>query len=169
MRGPVKLHPNDQNNLKVAAMANPLPVPAARVDEAKRPKADAKVTKPVSKASNVAAVSSAGPRRLIRPSLGTGARREFLRRSPASSISLHPGVGDSGSFPQEASHAETFYLQKQAQSQTLIVFVLEDGEQIEGYIEWYDRDVIKVRNGARTLIYKSSIKYLYKAGDHLRV
>ena len=47
-----------------------------------------------------------------------------------------------------------------------MVFVLEQGEQIEGQIEWYDRDAIKVRHGAtRTLIYKSSIKYLYKAGE----
>jgi hypothetical protein len=63
-----------------------------------------------------------------------------------------------------------------------MVFVLEDGEKIEGCIEWYDRSAIKVRctassgvhaNSARggdgltrTLIYKSSIKYLYKAGEN---
>lgn len=64
-----------------------------------------------------------------------------------------------------SSHAEAFYFQKQIQTQTLMAFVLEDGEQIEGYIEWYDRNAIKVRNGSRTLIYKSSIKYLYKVGE----
>jgi len=48
-----------------------------------------------------------------------------------------------------------------------MVFVLEDGQQIEGYIEWYDRNCIKVRQGGgRTLIYKSSIKYLHKAADN---
>lgn len=67
---------------------------------------------------------------------------------------------------QEATHAEAFYFQKQAQTQTLMVFVLEDGERVEGYIEWYDRNAIKVRNGSRMLIYKSSIKYLYKAGEN---
>jgi sRNA-binding regulator protein Hfq len=47
-----------------------------------------------------------------------------------------------------------------------MIFVLEDGEQIEGTIEWYDRNAIKVRQGAlRTLIYKAGIKYLYKAAD----
>jgi sRNA-binding regulator protein Hfq len=65
----------------------------------------------------------------------------------------------------EASNAEAFYFQKQMQTQTLMVFVLEDGEHIEGYIEWYDRNTIKVRNGRRTLIYKAAIKYLYKAGE----
>ena len=42
-------------------------------------------------------------------------------------------------------HAELFYLQKQIQSQTPMVIVLADGEQIEGCIEWYDRKSLKVR------------------------
>ena len=61
--------------------------------------------------------------------------------------------------------AELFYLQKQIQSQTPMVVVLEDGEQIEGCIEWYDRYSFKVRGRAKTLIYKSAIKYMYKVGD----
>jgi len=43
--------------------------------------------------------------------------------------------------------------------------VLEDGEHIEGCIEWYDRNALKVRGRAKTLIYKSAIKYMYKLGD----
>ena len=51
-----------------------------------------------------------------------------------------------------------------------MIFLLEDGERIEGVIEWYDRYSIKVRQGTvRTLIYKSCIKYLYKATDSERV
>jgi sRNA-binding regulator protein Hfq len=47
-----------------------------------------------------------------------------------------------------------------------MVFMLEGGDQVEGAIEWYDTDTIKVRNGnVRTLVYKAAIKYLYKAGD----
>jgi sRNA-binding regulator protein Hfq len=61
--------------------------------------------------------------------------------------------------------AELFYLQKQIQSQTPMVIVLEDGEHIEGTIEWYDRQSLKVRGRAKTLIYKSAIKYMYKLGD----
>jgi sRNA-binding regulator protein Hfq len=61
--------------------------------------------------------------------------------------------------------AELFYLQKQIQSQTPMVIVLEDGEHIEGTIEWYDRNSIKVRGRFKTLIYKSAIKYMYKLGD----
>ena len=60
-----------------------------------------------------------------------------------------------------------------------MVFVLDDGEKIEGCIEWYDRNAIKVRctsspfrnhrssdAATRALVYKSSIKYLYKAGEN---
>ncbi|HEY1649421.1 MAG TPA: RNA chaperone Hfq [Terracidiphilus sp.] len=62
-------------------------------------------------------------------------------------------------------HAELFYLQKQIQSQTPMVIVLEDGERIEGCIEWYDRNTLKVRGRAKTLVYKPAIKYMYKLGD----
>jgi sRNA-binding regulator protein Hfq len=61
--------------------------------------------------------------------------------------------------------AELFYLQKQIQSQTPMVIVLEDGEKVEGCIEWYDRQTLKVRGRMKTLIYKSAIKYMYKLGD----
>ena len=61
--------------------------------------------------------------------------------------------------------AELFYLQKQIQSQTPMVVVLEDGEQVEGCIEWYDRNSLKVRGRAKTLVYKSAIKYMYKLGE----
>jgi sRNA-binding regulator protein Hfq len=62
-------------------------------------------------------------------------------------------------------HAELFYLQKQIQSQTQMVIVLEDGEKIEGVIEWYDRNSLKVRGRTRMLVYKSSIKYMHKLGE----
>jgi sRNA-binding regulator protein Hfq len=64
-----------------------------------------------------------------------------------------------------ARQAELFYLQKQIQAQTPMVIVLEDGEKIEGCIEWYDRQSLKVRGKAKTLVYKSAIKYMYKLGE----
>lgn len=68
--------------------------------------------------------------------------------------------------PHGANHqAELFYLQKQIQQQTQMIFVMEDGARIQGIIEWYDRHSIKVRGKSRVLIYKSAIKYLYKAGE----
>jgi sRNA-binding regulator protein Hfq len=46
-----------------------------------------------------------------------------------------------------------------------MVLVLADGEQIEGCIEWYDHNALKLRGRAKTLVYKSAIKYMYKLGD----
>jgi sRNA-binding regulator protein Hfq len=43
--------------------------------------------------------------------------------------------------------------------------VLEDGERVEGVIEWYDRNSIKVRGRAKCLIFKSAIKYMFKLGE----
>jgi sRNA-binding regulator protein Hfq len=69
--------------------------------------------------------------------------------------------------PPESTNAENFYYQKQMQSKTPMVVVLRDGEEIHGYIEWYDRSCIKVnRNGQPNLmIYKPSIKYMFKEGE----
>jgi len=65
----------------------------------------------------------------------------------------------------ETTHAEAFYFQKQVQTQTPLMIVLEGGDRIEGCIEWYDRYSIKVRSASRILIYKSAIKYIYKIGE----
>ena len=61
--------------------------------------------------------------------------------------------------------AEILYLQKQIQAKTPMVVVLEDGERIEGCIEWYDRNCLKLRCRTGTLIYKSAIRYIYKANE----
>ena len=106
-----------------------------------------------------------GPRKLIRPSLPEALRnrRSYARRDTP--LLIHQ-QSPPASARSHNSHAETFYLQKQMQSQTPMVFMLEDGDRIEGIIEWYDTDVIKIRNrNVRTLIYKPAIKYLYKAGE----
>ena len=75
----------------------------------------------------------------------------------------YPAYAAEGDVAQR--QAELFYLQKQIQSQTPMVIVLEDGELVEGQIEWYDRHALKVRGRNRILVYKSAIKYMYKLGE----
>jgi host factor-I protein len=79
-----------------------------------------------------------------------------------------PPAGGKKMPPPETTNAENFYYQKQMQSKTPMVVVLRDGELIHGVIEWYDRACIKLnRNGAPNLvIYKPSIKYMYKEGEN---
>jgi host factor-I protein len=69
--------------------------------------------------------------------------------------------------PPEQTHAENFYYQKQMQARTPMVLVLQDGEEIHGIIEWYDKYCLKVnRTGASNLlIYKPGIKYIYKESE----
>ena len=69
--------------------------------------------------------------------------------------------------PSEQTNAENFYYQKQMQTKTPMVIVLRDGEEVHGYIEWYDKACIKLnRNGAPNLmIYKPAIKYMFKEGE----
>jgi sRNA-binding regulator protein Hfq len=113
----------------------------------------------------IPALPPSGPRKLIRPSLPEAVRnrRSYARRDTPLLIHQQPSPATASS---QNLHAETFYLQKQLHSQTPMVFMLEGGDRVEGIIEWYDADVIKVRNGnVRTLIYKPAIKYLYKAGE----
>jgi RNA chaperone Hfq len=85
------------------------------------------------------------------------------RSSPAPApihFPAHPFM-EEGGYHQ----AELFYLQKQIQSQTPMVVVLEDGEHVEGCIEWYDRSCVKIRGRNKTLVYKAAIKYMYKLGE----
>jgi sRNA-binding regulator protein Hfq len=105
-----------------------------------------------------AAQTQEGSTRLHTPRLRAG-------RTKATSSPIRftgQGTMDDGSHRQ----AELFYLQKQIQSQTPMVIVLEDGELVEGCIEWYDRNSLKVRGRSKALIYKSAIKYMYKLGEH---
>jgi host factor-I protein len=66
--------------------------------------------------------------------------------------------------PPEQTSAESFYYLKQMNSKTQVVVVLLDGEEIHGWIEWYDKDCIKVHchNEQNFMLFKHSIKYITK-------
>ena len=52
-----------------------------------------------------------------------------------------------------------------------MVVVTRDGEELHGIIEWYDKNCIKLnRAGSKSnlLIYKSSIRYMFKEGEVTR-
>src|SRR5271166_6279683 len=110
-------------------------------------------------------------RRLIRPSMNrndnhrpeNGGRREHSDRGPREE---RPANGKKLA-PPEQTHAENFYYQKQMQTKTPMVLVLQDEEEIHGVIEWYDKYCLKInRTGEpNLLIYKPSIKYMYKESE----
>ncbi len=69
--------------------------------------------------------------------------------------------------PPTDTFAESYYYLKQMNKKTPMAVVYTDGEIVEGYIEWYDRNCIKLnREGApNLLIYKSAIRCIYKVGE----
>ncbi len=48
-----------------------------------------------------------------------------------------------------------------------MIIVLSDGVEIEGTIEWYDLDALKINrpDAPNIMLPKHSIKYMYKADD----
>ena len=108
-----------------------------------------------------------GNRKLVRPALNrdrprpeNGDRRQRSERAPS------PANGKKIA-PPEQTHAENFYYQKQMQTKTPMVLVLQDDEEIHGIIEWYDKYCLKVNRAGEPnlLIYKPSIKYMYKESE----
>jgi host factor-I protein len=69
--------------------------------------------------------------------------------------------------PPDETQAESNYYLKQMAARTPLVVVLEDGEEIRGILEWYDKDALKVhRQGApNVLLMKHAVKYIYKEED----
>jgi host factor-I protein len=97
-----------------------------------------------------------------------GARRMF--RSPMTDFKRQTRSNGNGSrnnvktAPPDVTNAENFYYVKQMNSRTPMVIVMTDGEEIRGWIEWYDKSCLKVnREGApNLLIQKRCIKYMFK-------
>jgi RNA chaperone Hfq len=104
-------------------------------------------------------------RKLIRPTLNH--RAELRGEAPTERRDRSLGLAGKKSPPPEQTHAENFYYQKQMQAKTPMVVVLQDGEELQGVIEWYDKNCIKLlRPGsANVLIYKPAIKYMYKQSE----
>ncbi len=71
--------------------------------------------------------------------------------------------------PPVETNAETYYYKKQIDARTLMVIILQDGEEIEGTIEWYDLDALKINrsDAPNLLLPKHNIKYMYKAEDRV--
>ena len=112
-------------------------------------------------------------RKLIRPALNRnehprpdgGDRRERADRGDRGDRS-----NGKKATPPEQTHAENFYYQKQMQAKTPMVLVLQDGEEVHGVIEWYDKYCLKVNRigNSNLLIYKPSIKYMFKESEAVR-
>ena len=66
--------------------------------------------------------------------------------------------------PPDQTGAETNYIVKNMEARTPMVVRLLDNEEVRGWIEYYDRDVIKLNRAQppHLFIRKDTIKYIYK-------
>jgi len=96
-------------------------------------------------------------RRLIRPNLAE-IKEKMDRDRESEKRKIHP--------PYD-THAENYYYLKQMNKKTRMAVAFADGDIIQGYIEWYDRNCFKLNreDAPNLLVYKSNIKYLYKVED----
>ena len=69
--------------------------------------------------------------------------------------------------PPESTNAENFYYLKQMNAKTPMVIIMTDGEEIRGWIEWYDRNCLKINRDDKPnlLIQKHFIKYMFKQDE----
>ncbi len=115
-------------------------------------------------------------RKLIRPSMKNikevqGRPPEKISPPTSTNASPSPLLGSRRKHvPAEQTNAESFYYLKQMQTKTNMVFILRDGEQIRGYIEWYDRHCLKVNRHKEPnlMIMKHCIKYMYKQEEEAK-
>ncbi|MGD2114490.1 MAG: hypothetical protein PVG07_05550 [Acidobacteriota bacterium] len=72
--------------------------------------------------------------------------------------------------PPEQTNAEEYYYLKQMSNKTAMVVVLQNDEELHGWIEWYDKDVIKLnrKREPNLVINKRSIRYMYKEAEARR-
>ncbi len=129
--------------MSLPSILPPSPVPDSRVPDSRVP--------------DSRGPDSRGPDSRVSPP-GQTPQPQRKKNFPAPHPFRFPAQTVNGDAPNR--HAELFYLQKQIQSQTPMVIVLEDGERVDGCIEWYDRNSLKIRARTKTLVYKSAIKYM---------
>jgi host factor-I protein len=91
-------------------------------------------------------------RKLIRPDMN-----ELKKDLPSRSVRRKQ-------TPPEQTNAEEFYYLKQMAAKTPMVLILEGGEELRGWIEWYDKGALKLNRhqGPNLLIQKHVIRYMFK-------
>ena len=64
----------------------------------------------------------------------------------------------------EVTYREGEYIDKLSKNKTQVVVKLIDGEEVRGWIEYYDKDIIRITRDSQPnlFIYKSRVKYLYE-------
>jgi len=70
----------------------------------------------------------------------------------------------------ETTFRETEYIDKLSKNKTPVVVKLIDGEEVRGWIEYYDKDIIRITRSVlpNLFIYKNRVKYLFEDPEGTR-
>jgi sRNA-binding regulator protein Hfq len=95
------------------------------------------------------------------------ANRKLIRPDSPDAKSGGPRSVRRKQTPPETTNAEEYYYLKQMANRTSMVVVLTNDEELRGWIEWYDKAMIKLnrKDGPNLLIPKHNIRYLFKAAE----
>jgi len=94
----------------------------------------------------------------------TVSRRKLIRPEAGESRREGPRSVRRKQTPPEKTNAEEFYYLKQMAARTPMVVVLDSGEELKGWIEWYDKGSIKLnrQREPNLLVLKHNIRYMFK-------
>jgi host factor-I protein len=103
-------------------------------------------------------------------------RLASIRENPHTQKAMRPSSNeftsrrDRWQAAPEVTHREGEYIDKLSKNKTPVVVKLIDGEEIRGWIEYYDRDIIRVTRTTEPnlFIYKNRVKYLFEDPDARR-
>lgn len=90
-------------------------------------------------------------------------RRPTNKRKKSHRRSFKPASAQAPDY--EGTGQEAVYLRSLVDSGTMVVVVLTSGEQIRGYMRYYDRDCFSLGpadGGPKLFLRKSSVRYLYE-------
>jgi host factor-I protein len=70
----------------------------------------------------------------------------------------------------ETTFREAEYIDRLSKSRTPVIVKLIDGEEVKGWIEYYDKDIIRITRDTQPnlFIYKNRVKYLFEDPEAVR-
>ena len=73
--------------------------------------------------------------------------------------------------PSESTNKEAAYIEWLSKTRTPVVVKMVDDEEVSGWIEYFDRNIIRLTRDedSNLFIYKERVKYLYEDPAHERV
>src|SRR2546428_7014493 len=88
----------------------------------------------------------------------------MLRTMPTRTRNEYISRRDRRQSAPETTFREAEYIDRLSKSRTPVIVKLIDGEEVRGWIEYYDKDIIRITRESQPnlFIYKNRVKYLYE-------